>query len=242
MLIIDNYDSFTYNIVQYIKILGINPTVIKNDEMSLEEIKKLNFSRIMLSPGWGNPDNSGVTMEVIDFYKDKYPILGVCLGMQCIAKYFGGEILKAPEPYHGKNSEIFFDEDFGLFKGFKQGFSATRYHSLMVKIAPSPHFSDIQANAFKSKNYPSPTRGEGSTKQSCDFPTYVAPPPIKGGSALYSTCQLQNNKFIQITAWTKDNIPMALKIKDKPIFGVQFHPEAILTEHGIEIFKNFIKI
>lgn len=242
MLIIDNYDSFTYNIVQYIKILGINPTVIKNDEMSLEEIKKLNFSRIILSPGWGNPDNSGVTMEVIDFYKDKYPILGVCLGMQCIAKYYGGEIVKAPEPYHGKNSEIFFDEDFELFKGFKQGFSATRYHSLMVKIAPSPHFSDIQANAFKSKNYPSPTRGEGSTKQSCDFPTYVAPPPFKGGSALYSTCQLQNNKFIQITAWTKDNIPMALKIKDKPIYGVQFHPEAILTEHGIEIFKNFIKI
>ena len=209
MLIIDNYDSFTYNIVQYIKILGINPTVIKNDEMSLEGIKKLNFSRIILSPGWGNPDNSGVTMDVIDFYKDKCPILGVCLGMQCIAKYFGGEIVKAPEPYHGKNSEIFFDEDFELFKGFKQGFSATRYHSLMVKIAPSPHFSDFQANAFKSKNYPSPTRGEGEA---------------------------------QITAWTKDNIPMALKIKDKPIYGVQFHPEAILTEHGIEIFKNFIKI
>lgn len=206
MLIIDNYDSFTYNIVQYIKILGINPTVIKNDEMSLEEIKKLNFSRIILSPGWGNPDNSGVTMEVIDFYKDKCPILGVCLGMQCIAKYFGGEIVKAPEPYHGKNSEIFFDEDFELFKGFKQGFSATRYHSLMVKkISPHPN-----------------------------------PPPIKGGSTLYSTYQLQNNKFIQITAWTKDNIPMALKIKDKPIFGVQFHPEAILTEHGIEIFRNFL--
>lgn len=239
MLIIDNYDSFTYNIVQYIKILGINPTVIKNDEMSLEEIKKLNFSRIILSPGWGNPDNSGVTMGVIDFYKDKYPILGVCLGMQCIAKYFGGEIVKAPEPYHGKNSEIFFDEDFELFKGFKQGFSATRYHSLMVKIDPSPHFSDFQANAFKSKNYPSPTRGEGSTKQSRDFSTCVAPPPRRG-SALYLTYQLQNNKFIQITAWTKDNIPMALKIKDKPIFGVQFHPEAILTEHGLDIFRNFL--
>lgn len=209
MLIIDNYDSFTYNIVQYIKILGINPIVIKNDDMDLEKIKRLNFSRIILSPGWGNPDNSGVTMDVIDFYKDKCPILGVCLGMQCIAKYFGGEIVKAPEPYHGKNSKIFFDEDFELFKGFKQGFSATRYHSLMVKIAPSPHFSDFQANAFKSKNYPSPTRGEGEA---------------------------------QITAWTKDNIPMALKIKDKPIYGVQFHPEAILTEHGIEIFKNFIKI
>ena len=207
MLIIDNYDSFTYNIVQYIKILGINPIVIKNDDMDLEKIKRLDFSRIILSPGWGNPDNSGVTMDIIDFYKDKCPILGVCLGMQCIAKYFGGEIVKAPEPYHGKNSEIFFDKDFGLFKGFKQGFSATRYHSLMVKkISPHPN-----------------------------------PPPIKGGSALYSTYQLQNNKFIQITAWTKDNIPMALKIKNKPIYGVQFHPEAILTEYGLDIFRNFLE-
>ena len=98
MLIVDNYDSFTYNIVQYVKILGINPIVIKNDEMSLEEIKKLKFERIILSPGWGNPDNSDVTMEVIDYYKNVCPILGVCLGMQCICKYFGGKIVKAPEP------------------------------------------------------------------------------------------------------------------------------------------------
>lgn len=247
MLIIDNYDSFTYNIVQYIKILGINPIVIKNDEMSLREIKRLDFSRIILSPGWGNPDNSGVTMDVIDFYKDKCPILGVCLGMQCIAKYFGGEIVKAPEPYHGKNSEIFFDEDFELFKGFKQGFSATRYHSLMVKkISPHPKAPIGNEEIAKlSSDVPTcvapPTRGEGSTKQSRDFPTCVAPPPIKEGSALYSTCQLQNNKFIQITAWTKDNIPMALKIKNKPIYGVQFHPEAILTEHGLDIFRNFLE-
>ena len=132
MLLIDNYDSFTYNIVQYFQMLGINPIVIKNDEMKLEEIKKLSFSRILLSPGWGNPDNAGITMEIIDYYKDRLPILGVCLGMQCIAKYFGADIIRAPEPYHGKNSNIYFDEDFELFKGLKQGFSATRYHSLMV--------------------------------------------------------------------------------------------------------------
>lgn len=184
MLIIDNYDSFTYNIVQYIKILGINPIVIKNDELTLEEVSRLNFERIILSPGWGNPNNSGVTMEVIDFYKDKYPILGVCLGMQCIAKYFGAEIVKAPAPFHGKNSEIFFDEDFALFKGFKQGFSATRYHSLMIE-------PNQQSN-------------------------------------------------IQLKAWTEDKIPMGLKIKNKQIYGVQFHPEAILTENGIEIFNNFV--
>ncbi len=183
MLIIDNYDSFTYNIVQYIKILGIEPIVIKNDELSLSEIKNLDFSKIILSPGWGNPENSGVTMDVIDYFKDKIPILGVCLGMQCIAKYFGAKIVKAPKPYHGKNSQIFFDKDFELFKGMKQGFSATRYHSLMVDTVTSP---------------------------------------------------------LQIKAWTADEILMAIKVQDKPIYGVQFHPEAILTENGINVFKNFI--
>jgi len=185
VLIIDNYDSFTYNIVQYIKILGIKPVVIKNDELTLSEIKKIDFKRIILSPGWGNPANSGVTMGVIDFYKDKCPILGVCLGMQCIAKYFGAEIVKAPEPFHGKNSEIFFDDDFRIFKGLKQGFSATRYHSLMVSKLPA---------------------------------------------------------CVDSKAWTKDKIIMGIKIKDREIYGVQFHPEAILTENGIEIFKNFISI
>lgn len=185
MLIIDNYDSFTYNIVQYIKILGLNPIVIKNDELNLSEIKKLDFSKIILSPGWGNPDNSGVTMDVIDYYKDIKPILGVCLGMQCISKYYGADIIKAPEPFHGKNSEIFFNNNFELFKGFSQGFSATRYHSLMIK---------------------------------------------------------SNNPIIEITGWTNDKIPMAIKIKNKNIYGVQFHPEAILTENGINIFKNFLEI
>lgn len=185
MLIIDNYDSFTYNIVQYIKMLGINPIVIKNDEITLDEIKNLDFKRIILSPGWGNPDNSGVSMEVIDFYKDTKPILGVCLGMQCIAKYYGCDIVPAPEPYHGKNSDIYYDDDFILFKGFKQCFSATRYHSLIIS-----NISDK----------------------------------------------------IKVTAKTKDNIPMAIQVKDKPIFGVQFHPESILTENGINIFKNFISL
>lgn len=185
MLIIDNYDSFTYNIVQYIKILGINPIVIKNDECNIEEIENFNFSKIILSPGWGNPDNSGITMKVIDRYKDEKPILGVCLGMQCIAKYFGANIVKAKEPFHGKNSEIYFDDDFDIFKTMEQGFSATRYHSLIV--------ADL-------------------------------------------------NEIIELKAKTKDNIPMAIKIKNKQIYGVQFHPEAILTEDGINIFKNFIKL
>lgn len=186
MLVIDNYDSFTYNIVQYLQILGAEPQVITNDELRLSDIKSLKFSRIILSPGWGNPDNSGVTMEVIDYYKDKLPILGVCLGMQCIAKYFGADIIKAPEPFHGKNSSIFFNPEFELFKGLKEGFSATRYHSLVIR------------------------------------------PP--------------ENSDINIEARTEDNLPMALRIKNRPIYGVQFHPEAILTENGIEIFRNFLNI
>lgn len=207
MLIIDNYDSFTYNIVQYIKILGIEPIVIKNDELTLDEIKKLEFSKIILSPGWGNPENSGITMDVIDYYQDKLPILGVCLGMQCIAKYFGANIIKAPEPYHGKNSKIYFDDNFELFKGMKQGFSATRYHSLIV-----------------------------------DYSSYSLNQHLT--SSLFSKEKALSNRIespIQITAWTEDKIPMALKIKGKPIYGVQFHPEAILTEDGIEVFRNFIK-
>lgn len=185
LLIIDNYDSFTYNIVQYVKMLEIEPIVIKNDELNLEDIKGLKFSRIILSPGWGNPDNSGITMGVINYYKDLKPILGVCLGMQCIAKYFGAKIVKAPTPFHGKNSKIFFDNDFELFKGFEQGFEATRYHSLMISEVKLP---------------------------------------------------------IKTTAQTNDNIPMAIKIEKFPIFGVQFHPEAILTQNGIKIFENFISI
>ena len=207
MLIIDNYDSFTYNIVQYIKILGIEPIVIKNDELTLDEIKKLEFSKIILSPGWGNPENSGVTMDVIDYYQDKLPILGVCLGMQCIAKYFGANIIKAPEPYHGKNSKIYFDKNFELFKGMKQGFSATRYHSLIVNC------------------------------HTCSSSQHLTPPLFSKKKALSNRIESP----IQITAWTEDKIPMALKIKGKPIYGVQFHPEAILTENGIEVFKNFIQ-
>ncbi len=184
MLIIDNYDSFTYNIVQYVKILGTEPLVINNDELSLNDIKKLSFSKVILSPGWGNPDNSGVTMEVIDYYQDKLPILGICLGMQCIAKYYGAAIIEAKEPCHGKVSQIFFEEDYQLFKGLKQGFEATRYHSLQVSNHSTP---------------------------------------------------------IEITAWTQDKIPMALKIKNKEIYGVQFHPESILTQNGLEIFRNFIQ-
>ncbi len=204
MLIIDNYDSFTYNIVQYVKMLGITPTVIKNDEKSLAEIKQQHFASILLGPGWGTPNNAGITLEVLDYYHGKCPILGICLGMQCIAQYYHGEIIKAPIPVHGKNSSIYYQEDFQLFAGFQQGFSATRYHSLMVKT-----------NTRATNNAPL----EFFLKEEkLDLSCTVVP---------------------KITAWTENDIPMALEVPNQLIFGVQFHPEAILTEHGLDIFKRF---
>ncbi len=183
MILIDNYDSFTYNIVEYFKILGQDIKVFKNDEISINDLQQMDFKSIILSPGPSNPDNAGITMDIIkNFYQTKR-ILGVCLGFQAIAQFFGAKVVESEQPTHGKCSEIFFTENESLFKDMKQGFKATRYHSLVVK--------DIK-------------------------------PPI-----------------IPI-AHTKDNILMGLKIDCYPVYGVQFHPEAILTEDGIKIFNNFM--
>ena len=184
MIIIDNYDSFTYNIVEYFKILGKNPVVYKNDEVSVSELKNKNFSSIILSPGPNSPSRAGITLDVIDYFKDKKKILGVCLGHQAIAQYFGCKIVQANEPIHGEVSKIYFKSDEKLFSGFKQGFSATRYHSLVVKK--------------------------------------------------------ENDKVLK-TAWLNDGTIMAIRVGEN-IFGVQFHPEAILTQGGIEIFRNFLEI
>ena len=131
MILIDNYDSFTYNIVQYLKELGITPKVFENDKITIEQLRDLDFEHIIISPGAGNPDTAGISMEVIrEFYKDK-KILGVCLGHQCIAQFFGAKIVKAKEPCHGKVSEIIHTKS-RLFKYIPEKFEVTRYHSLIV--------------------------------------------------------------------------------------------------------------
>jgi len=184
MILIDNYDSFTYNIVQYLKELGVEPKVFKNDEITIEELKKMEFSSIVISPGPKNPDEAGISLSVIEeFYKTK-KILGICLGHQCIAQYFGAKIIKAKEPVHGKVSKIYFTED-PIFKGLKQGFKATRYHSLIVDNEILPE---------------------------CILPL----------------------------AFAGENISMALKHKDYSVYGVQFHPEAILTQGGKRLLGNFL--
>lgn len=219
MILIDNYDSFTYNLVQYFKELGVEPRVFKNDEITIQELKRIDFSSIVISPGPNNPDNAGISLEVIkEFYKTK-KILGVCLGHQCIAQFFGAKIVKANEPVHGKVSKIHFKPD-ALFNEIEQGFEATRYHSLIVeneslpkcliKLAytdPSPEFLKLVPHF---EIHPSPSRGEERSDASRFTPHA---PPL-----------------------------MALKHKDYPIYGVQFHPEAILTQYGKKLMENFLNI
>lgn len=188
ILMIDNYDSFTYNIVQYCKELGADLKIIRNDEMSVKEIEALHPEKIIISPGPASPDEAGVTLEVIDYFKDKLPILGICLGHQSIAQAFGGDVVRAKNMMHGKTSKMKQVSKCEIFKDLPQEFIATRYHSLIVDKDTIP---DI----------------------------------------------------IEPTAYSEDdNEIMALKIKDKDIYGVQFHPESIMSQYGHEIIENFLKL
>ncbi len=185
---IDNYDSFTYNVVQYCRELGADLKVIRNDEMSIDEIKILNPEKIILSPGPSTPDEAGVTLDVIREFADTTPIFGICLGHQSIAQAFGGEVIRAKHMMHGKTSQVEVDAQTPIFKDLPKEFRATRYHSLTVN----------------KKNLP---------------------------------------ENIIATSHSKDDGEiMSLQIKDKPIYGVQFHPESIMSEYGHEMLDNFLKL
>ncbi|MCW8896315.1 aminodeoxychorismate/anthranilate synthase component II [Sulfurimonas sp.] len=188
ILMIDNYDSFTYNIVQYCRELGADLKIIRNDEMSVEEIEKLNPQKIIISPGPASPDEAGVTLAVIEHFKDKVPILGICLGHQSIAQVFGGHVVRAKNMMHGKTSIMKQTDECVIFKDIPQEFVATRYHSLIVDKESLPN--SIEPTAYS----------------------------------------------------TDDNEIMALKVKDKEIYGVQFHPESIMSQYGHEMIGNFLKI
>ena len=136
ILVIDNYDSFTYNLVQYLGELGEELRVFRNDKISLQEIERLKPSRIVISPGPGTPADAGITEDIVRYFHKSTPILGVCLGHQAIGEVFGGKIVRAPTLMHGKTSDIFHDGK-KLFAGLPQGFPATRYHSLMVTDVPT---------------------------------------------------------------------------------------------------------
>jgi anthranilate synthase/aminodeoxychorismate synthase-like glutamine amidotransferase len=181
--VIDNYDSFTYNLVQYLGELGAEVCVYRNDAISAAAVDALAPSHIVISPGPGDPSDAGVSNDVIRELGARRPVLGVCLGHQCVGEAFGGEVVRAPRLLHGKTSPIYHYGD-GLFVGLPSPFEATRYHSLIVS-EPLP-------------------------------------------------------EALEITAFTTEGEVMGLRHKTRPIFGVQFHPESILTHGGKQILKNFL--
>ena len=188
ILVIDNYDSFTYNLVQYLGELGADLKVYRNDKITIEEVKRMKPKKIVLSPGPGEPKDAGISEDLIKAAGSSIPILGVCLGHQSIGEAFGGKIILAKHIMHGKTSMIYHDGK-EIFKGIKNPFEATRYHSLVVERNSLP-------------------------------------------------------KVLSITAETKDKDKeiMGLRHKLFPVWGVQFHPESILTGEGKKILKNFLDL
>ena len=186
ILMIDNYDSFTYNLVQYLGELGEDLRIFRNDKLTISQIKKIKPKKIVISPGPGRPSDAGISCAAIKQFSKTIPILGVCLGHQCIGEVFGGKIIRADRLMHGKTSLIYHNGE-GIFKNIKSPFEATRYHSLLVEKKSLP-------------------------------------------------------EALEITAWTKENEIMGLKHRDFPLWGVQFHPESILTKPGKEILKNFLAL
>ena len=183
---IDNYDSFTYNLVQYLGEMGEELKVIRNDQITLAGIRKLKPKRIVISPGPGSPKDAGISNAAIREFGPKIPLLGVCLGHQCIGEVFGGKVIGASRLMHGKTSPIHHNSQ-GIFKNIDNPFTATRYHSLLVERKSLP-------------------------------------------------------KDLEITAETKEKEIMGLRHKKYPIYGVQFHPESILTQPGKEILRNFLNL
>ena len=183
ILVIDNYDSFTFNLVQYLGELGETPAVYRHDKITLDEISTLQPDHILVSPGPCTPHEAGISMSVIRQFSGQIPILGVCLGHQSIAAVFGAQVIRAPRLMHGKTSPIEHD-GLGIFAGLPSPFTATRYHSLIV------------------------------------------PEPLP-------ECLIK-------TAWTAEGELMGLRHRQHPTFGLQFHPESILTEHGHRMLKNFL--
>ncbi|MFB4333247.1 aminodeoxychorismate/anthranilate synthase component II [Paenibacillus sp. CR_12] len=185
ILVIDNYDSFTYNLVQYLGELGEEVKVYRNDEIDIAGIEALAPDHILISPGPCTPNEAGISLDVISHYKGIIPIFGVCLGHQAIGQAFGGNVIRAERLMHGKTSAIQHTGE-SVFEGLPVPFTATRYHSLIVEKETLP-------------------------------------------------------EELEITAWTEEGEIMGLRHKHYPVEGVQFHPESIITDHGHQMLRNFLK-
>jgi len=186
LIIIDNYDSFTYNLYQYLGELGAKMQVFRNDKISVEEIAQMKPEKLLVSPGPCTPNEAGISCEAIKYFAGKIPVFGVCLGHQSIGQVFGGKIIRARRLMHGKTSPIHHDNK-GVFANLPNPFEATRYHSLIIE------------------------------KESCP-------------------------DCFEITAYADEDEIMGIRHKELPVFGVQFHPESILTTHGKQLLKNFLEM
>ncbi len=186
LLMIDNYDSFTYNLVQYFGELGEDIRVFRNDKISIAEIETLRPERIVISPGPCSPEEAGISVAAIRHFAGRIPILGVCLGHQSIGAAFGGNVIRSAYLMHGKTSPIHHDGR-ELFKGLPNPFEATRYHSLIVERSTLP-------------------------------------------------------ASLEMTAWVEEGEIMGLRHRELPVWGVQFHPESILTVGGMDILRNFLEM
>ncbi len=184
ILVIDNYDSFTYNLVQYLGELGETVDVHRNNKITVEQISDISPDRIVISPGPGRPEDAGISKDVIRIFGGEVPILGVCLGHQCIAEVYGAKVVRSERIMHGKTSLVYHDGK-DIFMDLQSPFTATRYHSLII-----------------------------------DPKSLKAP--------------------LEMTAWTDMDEIMGVRHKEKPVWGVQFHPESILTVEGKRLLKNFI--
>jgi len=183
VLVVDNYDSFTWNIVQYLQVLGAEVPVYRNDRISLDGIGEEAPDRLLISPGPCDPDKAGISMAAIERFAGEIPILGVCLGHQSIGQVFGARVVRARQLMHGKTSPVH-HADSGVFRGLPSPFTATRYHSLVVEDLPD---------------------------------------------------------CLERTAWTEDGTLMGLRHREMAVEGVQFHPESILTEHGMDLLGNWLE-
>jgi len=185
ILLIDNYDSFTYNLWDYFKQLAVGCRVVRNDKFSMKSIEKLHPCAIVFSPGPKRPKDAGMMMDIIGYYFDKIPLLGICLGHQAIGEFFGARLIKATHPFHGKTSLIQHNGN-PIFERLPARFEVMRYHSLILS-------------------------------------------------------KLENTE-LEIIAATSEKVPMAIVHQQLPIYGFQFHPESILTQQGIQLLRNWLKV
>lgn len=185
IFLIDNYDSFSYNLYQLLGTMQPEIQVARNDKITLEEIEKQNPELIVLSPGPGNPSQAGICLDVVSYFAGKIPIFGVCLGHQTICQAFGGEIVHAKELKHGKQDKIYLENDSKMFRGMKEQILAARYHSLAAEISTLP-------------------------------------------------------ECLRVTARSDDGEIMAVEHEKYPVYGVQFHPESVMTPDGLTLVKNLL--